>query len=58
MGLGTLFADELSDLELTQAIDDQWPDDQSGEERCETRESGAKREKTKYSERRKIMKEF
>jgi len=48
----------LSDLKITQALDDDRPNDQSGKERSDARESGAKSEITENAERRKIMEEL
>jgi len=58
MGLGALFADELTDLKFTQAIDDQWANDQAGEQGGETGERSPERKIAKDAEGREIVEEF
>ena len=44
MSLRAFFADELADLKFAQAIDDEGPDDQCGEQRREAGERRTKRQ--------------
>src|SRR3954462_2017105 len=55
MGLGTFFADELSDLEITQAPDHQWTHDQSREEGGQAGKRSAKSDVTENAEGRDIV---
>jgi hypothetical protein len=44
VALRTFFADVLADLELAQAINNVWPNEQANEQRRQAREDAAKRD--------------
>ena len=58
MGLRTIFADVLLNLELAQAFDDERAEDKRGEKRRHAGECGAKGEVTEDAEGRKDRKKF
>src|SRR5581483_7041194 len=55
MSFWPLFADILPNLEIAQPPDNEWPNDQSSEERCQTRECSAEGDVTKDAEWRNVM---